>query len=109
MMNEGESASALSSSAPLGHLRARRDDILRLARRNGVRSVRVFGSVARGEADADSDIDLLVEIEEGRSLLDLGAFLMDMQELLGTRVDVVTSSGLSSRVREQVEREAVSL
>jgi len=84
-----------------------RADVLRLAARRGVIDVRVFGSVARGEADQASDIDFLVRIAPGRSLLDLGGFLMDLQDLLGRRVDVVTERGLRPRLREQVLREAI--
>jgi predicted nucleotidyltransferase len=86
-----------------------RADVLRLAARRGVTDVRVFGSVARGEADQASDIDFLVQVAPGRSLLDLGGFLMDLQDLLGRRVDVVTERGLRPRFREQVLHEAIPL
>jgi uncharacterized protein len=69
--------------------------------------VRVFGSVARGEANRQSDIDFLVELESGRSLLDLGGLQMELESLLGRRVDVVTARGLRARIREHVLREAV--
>ncbi len=71
--------------------------------------VRLFGSIARGEAQADSDIDILVDLEPGRSLLDLGGLLMDLQTLLGYPVDVVTTRGLRKRIRERVLREAIPL
>jgi len=87
----------------------KREEVLRIAERHGARNVRVFGSVARGEAMPDSDVDFLVDMEPGRSLLDLGGLLMDLQELLGRRVDVVTEQGLRSRVRERVLREAMPL
>jgi predicted nucleotidyltransferase len=90
-------------------LRRRRHQILDAASRHGAVNVRVFGSVARGEADERSDVDFLVEMERGRSLLDLGGFLMDLEELLGKRVDVVTEKGLKSRIRERVLREAIPL
>jgi predicted nucleotidyltransferase len=90
-------------------LNARRDEVLRTARKYGVRNVRVFGSVARGDADEKSDIDLLVDLEPGRSLLDLGGLLMELQELLGRRVDIVTERGLRDRIRQHVLREAVPL
>jgi len=90
-------------------LRRRRDQILGVASRHGALNVRVFGSVARGESDERSDVDFLVEMERGRSLLDLGGFLMDLEELLGKRVDVVTERGLRSRIRERVLREAIPL
>ena len=90
-------------------LRRQRDQILGVASRHGALNVRVFGSVARGESDERSDVDFLVEMERGRSLLDLGGFLMDLEELLGKRVDVVTERGLRSRIRERVLREAIPL
>lgn len=68
--------------------------------------MRVFGSVARGDEDARSDIDLLVDMEPGRSLLDLGGLLMDLRDLLHADVDVVTESGLRPSMRERVLREA---
>lgn len=90
-------------------LRAKREDILQTARKYGAYNVRVFGSVARGEADEKSDIDLLVDMEKGRSLFDLGGLLMDLQDLLGCDVDVVTEKGLRERIRERVLKEAVAL
>ncbi len=90
-------------------LRERREEILRIAGKHGARKVRIFGSVARGEADAASDLDFLVEMEPGRSLLDLGGLLMDLQDLLGCRVDVVTEKGLRERIRDRVLKEAVAL
>lgn len=79
---------------------------MRLARLYGVRSVRVFGSVARGEADEESDIDLLVEMEQGRSLLDLGGFQAELEQLLGHHIDVVTVRGLKERIKKQVLMES---
>ncbi len=87
----------------------KREDVLRIAARYGARNVRIFGSVARGEADSDSDLDVLVDLEPGRSLFDLGGLLMELQELFGCRVDVVTERGLRPRIRERVLREAVPL
>ena len=71
--------------------------------------MRVFGSVARGEADAKSDIDLLVDMEPGRSLFDFGGLLTDLQIVLGRNVDVVTEKGLRERIRKRVPQEAVML
>ena len=88
-------------------LKRKRQEILRIAAKHGALSVRVFGSVARGEADAQSDIDFLVELEPGRSLLDLGGLQYELESLLGCRVDVVTERGLKTRIRERVLREAV--
>jgi uncharacterized protein len=90
-------------------LQAKREDILRTAIRHGAFNVRVFGSVARGEADAESDIDLLVDVEPGRTLFDLSELLMDLQDLLGRNVDIVTEKGLHSRIRKRVLKEAVPL
>jgi len=87
----------------------KREQILEIAQRYGAYDVRIFGSVARGEADEASDIDILVNLEPGRSLMDLGGLLYDLQILLGTEVDVVTEKGLRPRIRQQVLREAVPL
>lgn len=83
--------------------------ILALAAQHGALNVRVFGSAANGTADEKSDIDFLVDMEKGRSLLDLGGLLMDLQELFGRKVDVVTEKGLRERIREAVLRQAVQL
>jgi len=90
-------------------LRSRRDEILAVARKHGARNVRVFGSVARGDAGPDSDVDFLVEMEEGRSLLDHTALLLDLRELLGRQVDVVSERALHWYVRDRVLAEAVPL
>lgn len=90
-------------------LQEKREDILRTAARRGAYNVRVFGSVARGEADEKSDIDILVDLEPGRSLFDLGGLLMDLQDLLGHHVDVVTERGLRERIRDRILKEAVAL
>ena len=90
-------------------LKAKRTDILRVAARYGARNVRLFGSVARGEADESSDVDLLVTMDRGRSLLDHAALWLDLQALLGCKVDVVSERGIKERTRERVLREAVPL
>jgi len=90
-------------------LQEKREDILRIAAKRGAYNVRVFGSVARGEADSKSDIDILVDMEPGRSLFDLGGLLMDLQDLLGHDVDVVTERGLRERIRERILKEAIAL
>lgn len=90
-------------------LKARREDILRLARQWGAHDVRVFGSVARGEPGPKSDVDFLVHFEDGRSLLDHGGLLMDLQDLLGCEVDVVDDDAMRPRFRDRVLKEAVSL
>jgi len=90
-------------------LRTHREAILKLARQHGARNVRIFGSAARGDATTDSDLDVLVEMEEGRSLVDHVALKQDLEDLLGQDVDVVTEASLHPRVCEQVLREAVPL
>ena len=90
-------------------LKQKREKVLETAARFGASNVRVFGSVARGEADESSDIDLLVNMEPGRSLMDLGGLLVELQELLGTEVDLVTEKGLRPRIREQVLKDAIPL
>ena len=90
-------------------IREKRPEILKIAARHGAYNLRLFGSVARGEADEASDVDILVELEPTRSLLDLGGFLADMQDLLECKVDVVTERGLKNRIRDRVLQEAVPL
>jgi predicted nucleotidyltransferase len=90
-------------------IKEKREEILRLAAKHGAYNVRLFGSVARGEADSLSDVDVLVDLEPGRNLLDLGGLLMELQELLGCKVDVVPEKGLRSRIRQRVLHEAVPL
>jgi predicted nucleotidyltransferase len=90
-------------------LRAKRAQILQAAARYGVERLRVFGSVARGTDDPESDIDFLVELAPERSLLDLGGFLYEVRSMLGRDVDVVTEKGLRKRIRERVLAEAVDL
>jgi len=90
-------------------LKEKRSEILRICAKHGARNVRVFGSVARGEADEQSDIDLVVEFEPGRSLLDHAALWLELQELLGCKVDVVSVRGIKPRIRERVLREAIPL
>lgn len=90
-------------------LKAKRVDILRAANKHGVYNIRIFGSVARREADTESDIDLLVDVEPGRTLFDLSELLTDLQEMLGRNVDIVTEKSLHSRIRERVLKEAMPL
>lgn len=90
-------------------LKGNREKILALVSKYGAYDVRIFGSVVRGGADAESDVDFLVEMKPGRSLLDLGGLQMELQDLLGCRVDIVTPKGLRSRIRNQVLAEAVVL
>jgi predicted nucleotidyltransferase len=90
-------------------LEEKREDILRIAKRYGARNLRIFGSVARGDAGPESDVDFLVELEPGRTLFDLGGLLYELRELLGIPVDVVTEKGLRDHVRPSVLKEAVPL
>lgn len=90
-------------------LKEKREEILQIAARHGAYNVRVFGSVARGEERPESDVDFLVDMERGRCLFDLGGLLMDLKDLLGCEVDIVTENGLKERIRERVLEEAVSL
>jgi len=90
-------------------LQKRREAILDLCARHGATKVRVFGSVARGEAQEGSDLDLLVVFEEGRTLLDHARLKLALEGLLGVPVDVVSEGGLAPRLRERVLREVVPL
>lgn len=87
----------------------RRQEILRLAAQRGARNLRVFGSVARGEANENSDLDLLVDWEPGRSLLDHSGLVQDLQELLGVKVHVGTEKSLHWYVRDRILCEATTL
>ena len=90
-------------------LEEKREEVLSVAKRYGGRKVRIFGSAARGEGKKDSDIDLLVELEPGRSLLDIIAIKQDLEDLLKRRVDVVTEAAVSPYIRNEILREAISL
>jgi predicted nucleotidyltransferase/DNA-binding XRE family transcriptional regulator len=107
------SARATSVRGQLGpqarRLRHQRRRLLDAARTRGVRKVRVFGSLARGEAAPASDVDLLVDLEPGRTLLDLVGFRREVEELLGLPVDVATSDMLKERIRARVLDEALPL
>jgi uncharacterized protein len=90
-------------------LKEKREEILRIAAGHGARNVRVFGSVARGDSNEASDIDLLVDMEPGRSLLDLAALFSDLSDLFGRKVDVVTEKGLYWLLRRRILKEAKPL
>ena len=90
-------------------LKAHRKEILEAATRNGAINVRIFGSVARGDDRPDSDIDFLVNLEPGRSLMDLARLLRELNSLLGYPVDVVTEAGLRPRIKSHVLKEAQPL
>ncbi|MBU0480927.1 MAG: nucleotidyltransferase family protein [Proteobacteria bacterium] len=90
-------------------LEDKRDEILRVAREHGALSVRVFGSYARGQANPDSDVDLIVELGPGRSLLDLIAIKQEIEDFIHIKVDVVTEASLSPYIRNEILQEAVSI
>lgn len=90
-------------------VQSKRSEILRLAVKHGAKNVRLFGSVARGEDRLDSDIDILIELEPERSLLDRIGLKYDLEDLLGRKVDVVTEKALHAHIREAVLKQAVAL
>lgn len=90
-------------------LKSNRETILKIAAKHGAKNVRIFGSVARGEDDDKSDIDLMVEMGPERSLYDHAALLLELQELMKIRVDVVTEKGINARIRNRVLNEAIPL
>ena len=90
-------------------LEGKREEVLRLAARHGMHHVRVFGSVARGEAGPESDIDLRVRLNPGVTLLEHAALVRELEALLGRKVDVISERGLRPRIRDQVLEEAVPL
>ena len=90
-------------------IRSRRDAILEIAGRYGAHDVRVFGSVARGDAKEGSDLDLIVRFDPGRSLLDHGGLIMDLRELLGVKVDVIDEEAMRERFRNHALQEAIPL
>lgn len=93
----------------LEQLENSRDEILRIARKYGARNVRVFGSVARGEATESSDVDILVNFDPGTSLFKHAAMIAELEELLGRKVDVAPEKTLKERIRDRVLREAIPL
>ena len=111
-LGRGREAAESLYTRPMGirdRLDQMRPEVLKAAERHGARNVRLFGSVARGEDGPDSDLDLLVELDKGRSLLDHAALVIELESILGCRVDVATEQGLRPRVRERVLAEAVPL
>lgn len=90
-------------------LKARRGAIIQLAEQYGAHNVRVFGSVARGESGPTSDIDLLVEMDQGRSLLDLIELSQELEAFLDRKVDILTDEGLSPYLEQRIHAEAVPL
>lgn len=90
-------------------LKAKRNAIMLLAQQWGAYNIRVFGSVARGDAGPNSDVDFLVKFESNRSLLDHGGLLTDLQDMLNCKVDVISENGMRPRLREQVSKDAIPL
>jgi predicted nucleotidyltransferase len=101
--------SSATSAIDLGSLRLRRDEILHRAAARGARNIRVFGSLVRGESGPESDVDLLVAMDSGRSLIDLVGLGQDLEDLLGAHVDVLSDAGLSPHLRERITSEAIAL
>ena len=98
-----------SLSKIIQRIQIKRSAILHLAQTYGATNLRIFGSVARGEDTSTSDLDLLIDLEPNRSLFDLGGLAMDLQDLLGCPVDIVTEKGLKQRIRTRVMQEAINL
>jgi excisionase family DNA binding protein len=105
----GRSAKESSRKSPDQMVRVKKLEILKIAEKHGARNVRVFGSLARGEAAIGSDVDFLVEMEEERTLLDLVALSQDLEDLLGCRVHVISEGGVSPYLRERIYAEAIPL
>ncbi|WP_249011175.1 nucleotidyltransferase family protein [Conexibacter sp. DBS9H8] len=95
--------------ADLDAIRRRRSEILDRASEHGARNVRVFGSAARGDTGPASDVDLLVEMEPGRSMLDFVGLWQELEDLLGRKVDLVSEGGISPYLREKILSEAIAL
>ena len=90
-------------------IRENREAIIRIAGRHGATEVRLIGSVARGEARADSDVDLLVTWSEGTSLLDQAALMLELEKLLGRKVDIASDGWVKPSIRESAYRDAIAL
>ncbi len=93
----------------LDDIRRHRDEIFAIAESYGVRNIRVFGSVARGEADADSDLDLLIDVDPGHGYFDMVGYALQVEDLLGVFTQVATVGGLKVRIRDRVLDEAVAV
>jgi len=98
----------LDGPPTLDDVRAHRDDILRIAARRGARNIRVFGSIVRGDARPDSDVDFLIDLEAGRTLFDLSELILDLEEELRRNVDVVEIRH-QTPIAAHIEQQAVPL
>jgi uncharacterized protein len=90
-------------------IKEKRDEILSIAASNGAYNVRLFGSVVHGDATDKSDVDFLVDMQSGRSLLDVAGLMIDLEKLLGRKVDIVTTNGLKKSLKEDVLKHARAL
>ncbi len=90
-------------------LKSKREEILEIAAAHGTLNLRVFGSVSRSESGPESDVDFLIELEPGRTLLDHAALYLELKQLLGREIDVVTEKGLRPRIRDRVLKEAIPI
>ncbi len=87
----------------------KKEAILAIASKHGASNVRIFGSVARGEAGSESDLDILVKMEPGRNMLDLVALWHELEEMLGFSVDIITEGGINRHLRDRILKEAIPL
>ncbi len=93
----------------LSDILARKEEIKRIAEKHGAHNVRVFGSVVHNKTTPESDVDILINMELGRSLLDRASIQLELEQMLGCKVDVVSERGLRDRVRDHILKEALSL
>lgn len=93
----------------LDDVRRHREQIVAIGKRFGVRNIRVFGSVARGDAGAQSDLDLLIDVDPGHGYFDMAGFALEVEDLLGVFTQVATVGGLKVRIRDRVLAEAVAV
>lgn len=90
-------------------IKSKRDQILSIIREHGANNARIFGSTVRGEDDSSSDLDILIQLSPGRSLLDIIAIKQDLEDLLGCKVDVITEASLSPYLKDEILKTAVNL
>ena len=95
--------------AKLDQIRLKKESIVNIAKKYGISNIRIFGSVARKEETSKSDVDFLIDLEPGRSAFDMGGFLIDIQDMLNCRVDLVTEKGINPRIKEYILKDLVNL